>query len=267
MTTISIITAVRNGSATIGGALASLTEQSIPCEHLVIDGASTDATVDIVRRLSPSSRIFTEPDHGIYDAMNKGIRLASGDIIGILNADDYYPSADVLAQVIAVFKDPTVMSCYGDLEYVKKAGSGLWAPGKDEIQNSNLRNKNYKVVRYWQSGSFTPEKFKWGWMPPHPTFFVRRSVYERYGDFRLDMGSAADYELMLRLLLKERITTAYIPETMVRMRVGGASNASLQNRLKANRMDRLAWTVNGLRPYPWTLLCKPLRKLGQYFFR
>lgn len=267
MTTISIITAVRNGAATIGGALTSLSEQSVPCEHVVIDGASTDATVDLVRRISPSSRIFSAPDCGIYDAMNKGIRLACGDIIGILNADDYYASADVIAKVIAVFKDPAVMSCYGDLEYVKGKGPGLWTLDSAGIPNPELSTHNCNVVRSWQSGSFSSNKFKWGWMPPHPTFFVRRSVYELYGDFRLDMGSAADYELMLRLLLKERISSVYIPEVLVRMRIGGVSNASLQNRFKANRMDRRAWKVNGLRPYPWTLLCKLLRKLPQYFFR
>lgn len=267
MTTISIITAVRNGAATIGDALTSLGEQSVPCEHVVIDGASTDATVDLVRRLSPASHVFSAPDCGIYDAMNKGIALTSGDIIGILNADDYYASAEVLAKVIAVFRDPAVMSCYGDLEYVHDSDPGLWALNNEGIQNSKLRYQNCKVVRSWQSGSFCPNKFRWGWMPPHPTFFVRRSVYETYGDFRLDMGSAADYELMLRLLLKERITAAYIPEVLVRMRVGGTSNASLQNRFKANRMDRRAWEVNGLRPYPWTIMLKPLRKLPQYFAR
>ena len=119
-------------------------------------------------------------------------------------------------------------------------------------------------MRHWQSGAFKRDRFKWGWMPPHPTFFVRRSVYERFGLFRLDMGSAADYELMLRLLFRHRITAAYIPEVLVRMRAGGVSNASLANRLRANRMDRLAWAVNGLAPYPWTLMLKPLRKLPQF---
>ncbi len=104
-------------------------------------------------------------------------------------------------------------------------------------------------------------------MPPHPTFFVRRSVYEKYGAFNIALGSAADYELMLRFLVKHRISAAYIPEVLVKMRVGGVSNASLKNRLTANRMDRRAWEVNGLKPYPWTLLMKPLRKLPQYFHK
>jgi glycosyltransferase len=124
-----------------------------------------------------------------------------------------------------------------------------------------------KVVRVWRSGGFAPGKFYWGWMPPHPTFFVRRSVYQRLGGFNLDLGSAADYELMLRFLVRHRLKTAYIPEVLVKMRTGGISNRSLLNRLKANRMDRRAWEVNGLRPYPWTLPLKPLRKIGQWLVK
>ena len=191
--------------------------------------------------------------------MNKGVMLATGDVIGILNADDFYATPNVLAKVASVFEDPAVMSCYGDLEYVREAGTG-----DESTQNLKLKIQNYKVVRNWKSGPFKPDKFKWGWMPPHPTFFVRRSVYEKLGLFRLDMGSAADYELMLRFLFRHRITASYIPEVLVKMRAGGVSNATVANRLRANRMDRLAWSVNGLTPYPWTLFMKPLRKLPQY---
>ena len=172
--------------------------------------------------------------------MNKGIKLATGDVIGTLNADDFYTTPNVLARVAAVFEDPAVMSCYGNLEYVRETRGG----------NGSDSPAGFAVVRHWQSGAFKRDKFKWGWMPPHPTFFVRRSVYERFGLFRLDMGSAADYELMLRLLFRHRITAAYIPEVLVRMRAGGVSNASLANRLRANRMDRLAWAVNGLGTVP-----------------
>ena len=124
-----------------------------------------------------------------------------------------------------------------------------------------------KVVRYWRSGEFDSQKFYWGWMPPHPTFFVRRSVYERYGLFNLAMGTAADYEMMLRLLVKHRISCAYLPEILVQMRTGGASNVSWKSRIEANRMDRKAWEVNGLKPYPWTMMMKPLRKVGQWVAR
>ena len=270
---ISIVTACYNAAPTIADCLRSLSSQSYPCEHIVIDGASTDDTLEIVRRVSPSARILSEPDQGIYDAMNKGLAMVTGEVVGILNADDLYASPQVLEKVAQVFHDPSVMSCYGDLEYVREARAGGKVQGSGfENPDSTLNIEQgtldrFTVVRYWKSGSFTPEKFYWGWMPPHPTFFVRKSVYERYGRFNPDLGSAADYELMLRFLLKERISSTYLPEVLVRMRVGGVSNASLANRLRANRMDRNAWHVNGLKPHPWTIPMKPLRKIGQYLQR
>jgi len=269
---ISIITATYNAAATVSDCLRSVASQTQPAEHIIIDGASTDTTLETVRLISPTARILSEPDKGIYQAMNKGIALATGDVIGILNADDFYASPQVLEKVARIFDDPVVMSCYGDLEYVKDCsrfevqGSGYRALDSTLNLEQGTLNR-FTVVRYWKSGPFSPDRFYWGWMPPHPTFFVRRSVYERFGLFNPDLGSAADYELMLRLLLKERITAAYIPEVLVRMRVGGASNASLRNRLKANRMDRRAWEVNGLKPYPWTIMMKPLRKVLQYVCR
>lgn len=269
MPSISIITAVYNGAATIADCLESVNVQTVPVEHIIIDGGSTDRTLDIVRAAAgPSSKIVSEPDNGIYDAMNKGIRHATGDIVGILNADDFYAETDVLAKVAAIFADPMVEACYGDLVYVKESGEGRRAKGERDKQLSVACHRSrIQIVRYWKSGEFKPDKFYWGWMPPHPTFFVRKSVYERYGAFNPDLGSAADYELMLRFLLKHRVNVAYISEVLVHMRTGGVSNASLKNRLRANQMDRLAWEVNGLRPYPWTLLMKPLRKLEQWIRR
>jgi glycosyltransferase len=255
--TISIITATFNAASTVGDCLQSVASQTHPCEHIIIDSASTDSTLEIVRRIASTSRILSEPDKGIYDAMNKGIALATGEVIGILNADDFYASPLVMDKVARLFDDPAVMSCYGDLEYVRERETG-------NVKSEKNCPSPFTVTRYWKSGSFTPDKFYWGWMPPHPTFFVRRSVYERYGLFNLELGSAADYEMMLRLLLKERITTVYIPEVLVRMRVGGASNRSLAARLAANCMDRRAWKVNGLRPHPWTVVMKPLRKVLQW---
>ena len=272
MTKISIITATYNAASTVADCLRSVASQSHHAEQIIIDGASTDSTLDAVRHTSPHARILSEPDRGIYDAMNKGIALATGEVVGILNADDFYASPLVLEKVARVFEDPTVMSCYGDLEYVKDCsrfkvrGSRLEVQGlTPNIEPGTLNG--FSVHRYWKSGSFHPDRFYWGWMPPHPTFFVRRSVYERFGLFNLDLGSAADYELMLRLLLKELISCIYIPELLVRMRVGGASNASLSNRIQANRMDRRAWELNALKPYPWTIPMKPLRKLAQYVVR
>ena len=248
MPRISVITVVRNAVDTISECIQSIQNQKAPVEHIIVDGASIDGTMERIKSFNCISRVVSEPDRGLYDAMNKAISLATGDVVGILNADDVYAGPDVLRKVQKIFENNSIDACYGDLFYVDS---------KD----------TEKIKRYWRSGSFHPDKFYWGWMPPHPTFFVRRSVYENYGLFNLDMGTAADYELMLRLLVKHRVSAVYLPEIIVRMRSGGASNAALANRLRANRMDRKAWEVNGLKPYPWTFLMKPLRKLPQYFRR
>jgi glycosyltransferase involved in cell wall biosynthesis len=246
---LSIITVCLNSAPTLAQTLASVGSQvGTTVEHLVVDGGSDDGSLDILKAHSQRCRIISEPDKGIYDAMNKGVRLARGEIVGILNAGDFYASVDVLAKVVTSFKNPAIDVCYGDLIYVANADTG-------------------KVVRYWRSGSFASGKFYWGWMPPHPTFFVRRSVYERFGLFNLDLGSAADYELMLRFLMKNKVKAAYLHEVLVKMRAGGVSNISWKNRVKANKMDRRAWSVNGLRPYPWTLWLKPLRKIGQWLLK
>jgi glycosyltransferase involved in cell wall biosynthesis len=249
VTSVSIITATFNCDATVRNCIGSVRGQSHPAEHIVVDGGSTDGTLQIVNGCeSGIAKVISETDQGVYDAMNKGVALATGDVIGILNADDVYAHRDVLAKVARVFEDERVDSCYGDLVYLSQDNPD-------------------RVVRFWRAGPYDVRRFYRGWMPPHPTFFVRRSVYERYGAFRLENGSAADYELMLRFLLKHGISTAYIPEVLVKMRSGGVSNASLGNRLRANRMDRRAWRVNGLRPRPWTIAMKPLSKIGQYLFR
>ncbi len=246
--TVSIITVVRNGAETIGKCIQSLQDQNYPVEHIIIDGCSTDETMNIVRaNASATAKIISEQDRGIYHAMNKGLALAKGDIIGTLNADDFYAHDRVLFTVAKVFSDPEVQSCYGDLICVDRV---------------NLS----RVVRYWKAGDFHRRRFYWGWMPPHPTFFVRRSVYEQFGGFRLDLGSAADYELVLRLLLKHKVSTRYIAEPLVIMRTGGVSNATWTNRIKANRQCKEAWKVNDMRPMPWTLVAMPLSKIGQFFF-
>lgn len=246
---ISIITATYNSAATVGDTLSSIASQDYPdIEHLIVDGLSKDNTLDIVQQFPHVSSVVAEKDKGIYDAMNKGIARAGGEVIGILNSDDLYTHAGVISKVMKAFEDPEVDAVYGDLQYV------------DQHQIT-------KVVRTWRSGTFTPDSFYQGWMPPHPAFFVRRRLYEKFGHFRLDLKTAADYEIMLRFLLREKARAAYVPEILVLMRTGGASNASLKQRLRANREDARAWQVNGLQPRPWTLIMKPLRKIGQYIFK
>lgn len=244
---VSLITAVRNGAGTIGGCLANVARQTHPVEQIVVDGGSTDGTLQIIERQREQiAKLVTEPDRGIYDAMNKGLALATGEVVGFLNADDFYADDEVIAHVARAFADPAVECVHGDLEYVSAADTN-------------------RVVRRWRSGAFSPGKMYQGWMPPHPTFYARRRFYDQFGCFNLALGTAADYELMLRFLLKHGLRSAYLPRVLVRMRTGGASNRSFAARLRANRMDREAWRVNGLHPRPWTLTLKPLRKLGQYF--
>jgi glycosyltransferase involved in cell wall biosynthesis len=246
--TVSIITVVRNCADHIGKCIQSLYNQNYPVEHIIIDGCSTDDTMNIIRaNATATAKIVSEPDRGIYHAMNKGLALATGDLVGTLNADDFYAHDKVLCKVAEKFADPTIQSCYGDLICV------------DPVDLS-------RVVRYWKAGAFHSRRFYWGWMPPHPTFFVRRSVYEQFGGFRLDLGSAADYELVLRFLLKHKVSALYIPEPLVIMRTGGVSNATWINRIRANRQCKEAWKVNDMRPMPWTLIAMPLSKIGQFFF-
>jgi glycosyltransferase involved in cell wall biosynthesis len=246
---ISIITVAKNSASTIKDCIQSVVGQNYPAEQIFVDGCSTDNTLDIVRNYAPKkAKIISEPDQSLYHAMNKGLALATSDIVAILNSDDYFAHSGVLSKVERVFQNPTVDSCYGDIVYV------------DRMNTS-------KIVRYWRSGLYEEKSFYQGWMPPHPTFFARRTAYEKFGGFNLSMGLSADYELMLRFLFKNKISAEYIPEVMVVMRTGGQGNASLRNRWRANRGDKSAWKVNGLKPRPWTMIAKPLGKFGQYLFK
>lgn len=191
------------------------------------------------------SKIVSERDNGIYDAMNKGIRKASGDVIGILNADDIYANDRVIEKVADMFTQNKVDSCYGDLQYVDK---------------KNPDN----IVRYWKSSEYREGLFYKGWMPPHPTFFVKREVYEKYGYFNTDFKIAADYELMLRFIEKYKISTCYIPEVLIKMRMGGMSNRSLKNLFIKSSEDHKAWKINNLSGGIYTILLKNLCKLPQF---
>ena len=243
---ISIITVCYNAEDTIGDTIQSVLSQDYKdVEYIIVDGKSTDRTLEIIQSINNGIKLISEKDQGMYDAMNKGINIASGDVIGILNADDIYKNSQVLTKVMDEFK-ANVSIVYGDIEYVKY----------DDLSN---------VVRKWKAGVFQKGKFKWGWMPPHPGFFVKKSCYESFGLFNLNLSTSADYELMLRMLEVHHLSCNYIPKTITSMRVGGASNSSLKNRLIANRNDKKAWTIHPINPFWFTFILKPLRKLPQFF--
>ncbi|MBI3743691.1 MAG: glycosyltransferase [Chloroflexi bacterium] len=242
---ISLITPVFNDCRVVR-AIQSILRQAAPggIELIVVDGGSTDGTLQAIEPYAKHiSRLISERDRGTYDAMNKGIAAATGDIVGILNSDDRYQDEHVFEAVAEAFDAPSIEACFGDLVYVN---------GED------------RVVRYWRSGAQRRYQWHLGWMPPHPTFFVRRSVYERFGKFDLSFPIAADYELMLRLLYKHRLSTAYIPRVLVRMELGGKSNRSVRNVVRANLEVLRAWHRNGLRFGYFAPLSKPARKLTQF---
>ena len=244
--TVSVVTVTFNAAATVEDAVRSVVEQKgdFTLDYHVVDGGSSDDTVDKVKAFGDRiSCLTSEPDRGLYDAMNKGVARAKGDIIGILNADDMYAGDNVIAEVIRTFKETNAEGVYADLDYVD-AEDGT------------------TVTRQWRSGE--PGDFRKGWMPPHPTLFVKRELYEQHGLFNLQLRSAADYELMLRFFHFRGAELAYLPRTTVKMRAGGQSNASLGNRIKANAEDAKAWRLNGTKAPPLLRLQKPLRKLHQF---
>jgi glycosyltransferase len=245
---ISIITVTYNSAATLEQTIQSVTGQTYPhIEYIIVDGKSTDDTLKIVEKYKDRiSKIISEKDAGLYDALNKGIDMATGDVIGILHSDDFYVNKEVIKKYAVVFSETHCDAVYSDLYYVDK-------------------NNTDKIIRKWKSGTYSKNAFINGWMPPHPTFFVKKEAYQRFGKFNLDFKSAADYELMLRFILKNQIQIAYLPEYTVKMRIGGKSNVSVQNRVNANLEDRKAWQVNGLKPRFYTLYLKPLRKIVQFF--
>jgi len=267
---VSIITVCYNAESTVADTIESVIGQDYPnLEYIVIDGQSTDRSLEIINRFKNQiSKIISEPDQGMYDALNKGIAMASGEIVGMLNADDFYVDEKVVSDMVSVMSSspPSYAGISTPLNVTatEDKDTGDWADAcYADLHYVDAKNTD-KVIRKWKSGKYKREKFKHGWMPPHPTFFLRKTAYEKYGGFNLEFKSAADYELMLRMLYKHQLNAAYLPRTIVKMRVGGMSNASLLNRLKANKEDRKAWKVNGLKPGPLTLTFKPLRKLIQY---
>lgn len=245
---ISIITPTFNSERTVEDTIKSVLNQTYPdIEYIIIDGGSTDGTLDIIEKYKDKiAKIISEQDRGIYDAMNKGIKLATGDIVGILNSDDFYASSDIIEMVADEFREKNADCVWGDLDYVDK----------DDLN---------RIVRRWQSSPYEEGKFQRGWHPPHPTFFIKKEIYKKYGFFRLDLSISADYELMLRFLEKNKISSSYIPKVFVKMRVGGKSNKNVFNIIKANLQCLKAFRVNRLKVNPFLFFIKPMSKIFQFF--
>lgn len=232
---ISIITACFNSAATLPDTLESVLSQCLTnYELIVVDGASTDGTVDILKvyegRFSGRMRWISEKDGGIYYAMNKGIAMATGDVIGFLNSDDYYFDNEVLQDIAAAFEAaPSIDAIHGDLLFI---------------------NSKRKVVRRWQGRGYVPGAFQRGWMPAHPTFYCKRQCYEQYGSFIPEIGSAADFEIMLRFIEKYRINTTHIPRYFIYMRMGGSSTAGIRAILRNTKQNIEGFKRNRI-SYPW----------------
>lgn len=251
---VSVITASYNAQNTIKSTLESVLKQDYKeIEHIIIDGASTDQTLAIINSYIPlyqkqniPLKIISEKDKGIYDAMNKGICYASGAIIGFLNSDDFFSSSQSLSRIIYPFISQNIDCVFGQI---------------------TLIDQNNQIQRTWDGGSYSPLAFMLGWHPAHPTFYVKKEIFEQFGVFNLDYKIASDYELMLRFLQKHKISSTYIPHYLVTMRIGGASNASILNIAKANFECFKAWRKNKLSIFPIFILFKPLRKFLNAIFQ
>jgi glycosyltransferase involved in cell wall biosynthesis len=244
---ISLITAVYNRHETIAQAMCSVAEQTyVDREHIIIDGGSDDGTLTIIKRCASADvQWVSERDEGIYDALNKGIRISQGEVVGIVHSDDFLAHPHVLERIMEAFANPTVDAVYGDLDYIT-AGSQA------------------RRIRRWRGGTFRPERLAWGWMPPHPALFVRRRVIECYGAYDPTYRIAADYDAILRWFGHGQISSVYIPEVVMKMRLGGESNRSLGRIWRKSREDYRALRRNQIGGLA-TLAAKNLRKLPQFF--
>lgn len=245
---ISLITVTYNSEKYLEECIRSVIKQNYKnIEHIIVDGKSTDGTVSIIERYSPHiSKWISEKDNGIYHAINKGMQMATGDIIGLLNSDDIFASSDVITTIANCFTMNKVDSLYGDLVYVDQHDIG-------------------RVIRTWKGQNYNRERFKYGWMPAHPTFYFRKELVSQLGAYESHYFTAADYELMARYLFLHKVSAMYLPKLIVRMRMGGVSNESIYLRLRANRRDYLAMKKNMI-PFPLVAsILKPARKLPQYY--
>ena len=247
---ISIITATYNSAETINDTIKSvLCQTNKDFEYIIVDGGSTDETIDIVKsyesEFSGKLKWVSEKDKGIYDAMNKGIKMASGDIIGILNSDDYYTSDDILQTIADAFKCQNVDAIYGDIHFIK-----------DGVPD--------KCVRYYSSRLFSPFWLRFGFMPAHPSFYCKREVFDKSGLYRLDYKIGSDYEMMVRLFRKHKISSRYVPKDFVTMRTGGASNSNLNSRLTLIKEDVRACRDNGIYTNELFICLKFLYKIFEF---
>jgi glycosyltransferase len=246
---ISVITAVYNSEATLGEAIASVAAQEHPdVEHLIIEGQSKDGSMAAIEAVvHDRMELVSEPDTGIYDALNKGIARATGDVVGFLHSDDFLAHTRVLSRIAEAFADPNVEAVFSDLDYVSQSDTS-------------------RVVRHWATGPFTLERLKWGWMPAHPTLYLRRSVYKRIGSFDTSFRIAADYDFILRYFTQTTAASVYIPEVLYKMRLGGESNRDLGRIRRKSMEDYRAIRRNGVGG-PLTLVVKNLSKLSQFLPR
>jgi glycosyltransferase involved in cell wall biosynthesis len=243
---VSIITVTYNSGSTLEDTILTVMQQDYPqVEHILVDGGSSDNTVNIIKSYSHIEKWVSEKDKGLYDAINKGILMSGGDIVGILNSDDFFPSNNVLSRIAAKFKDPQVDAVIGDIAFVRP---------------DNLR----KIVRHYSAKNFHPDKFAAGYMPPHPSFYVRREFYEKYGLYKLDYKIAADYELLIRFLYTNKLRFKYIPAILVYMRTGGVSNQSLKSRYILNKEIIKACAENGIQTNMLRLSLKYFNKVFEY---
>lgn len=244
-TKISLITVTYNAADTIERCIRSVIEQDYPdLEYIIIDGQSTDDTPAIINKYKNHINItIAEPDNGIYEAMNKGIALAGGDIIGMLNADDFFADKEVLKTIAEAFASTGTDVLYGDIDYV---------------------DKQDKIIRKWRSGIYRQGYFNWGWMPPHPSFYARQELFIKYGAYNPAYGSATDYELMLRFIHANKATAYYLNKILVKMLVGGVSNKNITNRIKAWKNDFKAMKTNGILFPHISIILKPFRKITQF---
>lgn len=246
---VSLITITYNSGKTVRDTLQSVKNQTYDnIEHIVVDGLSKDDTIKIVKEFDHVVKVVSEKDNGIYDAMNKGLGLVTGDIIGLLNSDDFYDSDTVIENMVNGFKQHNVDTIYGNVRFV-------------DPENTK------RTIRTWYDRAYNINRFYYGWMPPHTAFFVKAELYKKFGNFNTSFSISADYELMLRFLFINKASSHHIDEIWINQRAGGHSDQGLRGKYKANREDKRAWEINNIKPRFYTIIMKPLIKIQQFFRR